>query len=183
MDTLLAPARAVGCSATVPTLCTHGAPSRFRRLSDIVPCSTPNTSVHYPYAGCASLIARIHQAYCRLLNYPGAIQTILSSMSMAQEPKGAPQLDQLEAMVNLVVRSIARPSRRLYLTISQLEQTGRIYRHGAKGRSDSALAHAHRLKQTLPNTLSTFHDALDDLQTDLVRSVALPIRLPATYTC
>ena len=78
-------------------------------------------------------------------------------------------LDQLEMMVNRVVCHNPSTTYKICpLTRTQLEQTGRIFSESAKGHNNGAIAQGTRLKQILPTAINGFHEALDELETELV---------------
>lgn len=88
---------------------------------------------------------------------------------MEQEPAKLPQLDRLESLVNLVVSDAIAVALLSHLfDAAQLEQTGRLFQEGSKGGNNSIIAHGTKLKQILPRATAGFHDALDELETELV---------------
>ena len=75
---------------------------------------------------------------------------------MAMTGRGEAQLDQLQNMLNQV-----------------LEQTARLLVDASKSGNATAASHGMRLKQILPPAMTGFHDALDELETELAVASAI----------
>jgi hypothetical protein len=79
-------------------------------------------------------------------------------------PSGTQALDNLQAMVNLVVIT-NDPLRKLCSHI-QLMQTGHIFKDPKKATSVKA---QYGLKRAVPAAVDRFHDSLDELEDEIVR--------------
>ena len=69
--------------------------------------------------------------------------------------------------MNDTQRTILQLSRLQYMLNEVLEQTGRLFVDASKGNTGSATAHGIRLKQIVPGATRGFHEALDELESEL----------------
>lgn len=64
-------------------------------------------------------------------------------------------------------RTILQLNRLQHMLNEVLEQTGRLFVDASKGNTTSATAHGIRLKQIVPGATRGFHEALDELESEL----------------
>lgn len=94
---------------------------------------------------------------------------------MSQAPRTVQPLDVLQSMVNAIVSCAVCPEVPR-LILRQLIETGKAFRFSSKEGGKSLGSARTRLSTTLPSTVENFHQALDELECDIVReTVALEL--------
>src|SRR6266567_3105776 len=93
-------------------------------------------------------------------------------MSAPHSQSGTPTLDNLQAMVNLVVRkSVFLCIHVFFSNFSKFIQTGRYFKDPITGNSAKS---QFGMKRAIPAALERFHDSLDELENELVSASAEP---------
>jgi len=79
-------------------------------------------------------------------------------------------LDQLQKEVNRTVSTTLWPIVRSMLMLAQLQNLGHLFKAANNGSKTATTARANQLKTQLPNSINSFHDALDSLGDEIVGS-------------
>lgn len=80
-------------------------------------------------------------------------------------------LDQLQTEVNRVVSPVVKSLFSTLISRFQLEQTARVFSAASKNSKTNSTAQASKLKSLLPESVYRFHDALDQLEDELVSMI------------
>jgi hypothetical protein len=88
---------------------------------------------------------------------------------MSQNLRSKHPLDVLQSMINGIVSTAHYISEGQLLTPPKLIETGRALRPSDKEGGRSLTNAGTRLKSTVPGAVESFHQALDDLEYDIVR--------------
>jgi hypothetical protein len=94
-----------------------------------------------------------------------------SPQTTKAQKKQQQHLDTLKTLINTIVSPPPLPSGKQHILIppAQLIETGKALR-SANSRGAKSISHDNdRLQMYMPKAISTFHGALDELESDIVR--------------
>jgi hypothetical protein len=90
-------------------------------------------------------------------------------MSQTQGVRPKQPVDILQSMINAIVSNAFHPMLLTQLTIEQLIETGKALRVNNKESGRTVASANARLRTTIPSATDNFHQALDELECDIVR--------------
>ena len=89
---------------------------------------------------------------------------------MATNPGHTALLDQLQNQVNLVVSFCVSAVSKLETDLVQLDCTGKLFAAAHANPKSPPVAQASQLRHVLPSATNRFHEALDQLEEEIVSS-------------